>query len=91
MNEQNNNQPAVPPRRSMRLATIIPASYWISMGYSQAQAIAIEWLQNDMKKYCDGGDETEVDLRQRGSLHTVDQILLHHELMLPHWQRFANN
>ena len=79
----NNNLPVVPPRRSMRLAAIIPASYWISIGYSQAQAKAMEKLQNDMKKCCDGGDETEIKLHQRG-------ILLHDELMLPHWQRFAN-
>ena len=79
----NNNLPVVPPRRSMRLAAIIPASYWICLGYSQAQAKAMEKLQNDMKKCCDGGDETEIKLHQRG-------ILLHDELMLPHWQRFAN-
>lgn len=83
MNDQNNNQLAALPRRSRRLATIIPAAHWVSMGYSQAQAKAMEGLQNDMKRYCDDGNETEIKLYQRGTLP-------HHELMLPHWQRFAN-
>ena len=44
---------AAPPRRSMRHATIIPASYWISIGYTQAQATAMEKLQNDIENYYD--------------------------------------
>ena len=67
MNEQNNNQLAVLPRRSRRLATIIPASQWISMGYSQEQAHAMEELQNDIKIYCDG-NETELRKRHNGAL-----------------------
>jgi len=74
----------------MRLATTIPASHWRSIGYSPLQATAMERLTYDIKTLCDGGDETEINLRQRGSLHTVDQILLYNELMLPHWQKFAN-
>ena len=50
------NQSALP-RRSRRLATIIPASHWISIGYSEDDATAMEKLQNDMKKYCDGDDD----------------------------------
>ena len=39
-----NNQ-AVIPRRSRRLATIIPASNWISMGYSEEHAQRMVKLQ----------------------------------------------
>ena len=63
MNQQNNQ--AVPPRRSMRLATIIPASHWISIGYSELDARLMEKLQQDMKNYCDSSDETEIRLEGR--------------------------
>ena len=70
----------VPPRRSMRLATIIPASYWISIGYTQAQATAMEKLQNDIENYYDvDGGETDILLQRPGSLISVDQIIPHHE------------
>jgi len=60
MNQQNNNnnQQVVLPRRSRRLATILPASYWISLGYSEVNAQSMEKLQNDLKKYIDGNDES---------------------------------
>jgi hypothetical protein len=81
----------VPPRRSMRLAAIIPASYWISIGYSQAQATAMEELQNDIDNYYDvDGGETDIILQRPGSLIRIDQIIPHHELLLPHWDKFAN-
>ena len=80
---QNNNHPV---RRSRRLATIIPASHWISIGYSEEDAQAIEKLQNDLKKYCDG-DDTKIELRPRGT--GSDDMLPHHDMMLPHWQKFA--
>ena len=75
---------AVLPRRSKRLATIIPASHWISIGYSQERAQLMEKLQNDMKKYCDGNED---DIEVKGNLGS---ILQHHDMMLPHWQKFAN-
>ena len=53
MSQQNNNNQSVIPRRSRRLATIIPASDWISIGYSEDDAPLMERLQNDIKKYCD--------------------------------------
>ena len=89
MNQQNNSQPAaVLPRRSRRLATIIPASHWISIGYSNEDAQAMEKLQNDMKKYGDVGiDETEIEL---AGANAADVTLPHHEILLPHWQKFAN-
>ena len=34
----NNNNQQVLPRRSRRLATIIPASHWIGLGYSEDDA-----------------------------------------------------
>jgi len=74
---------AVLPRRSRRLATIIPASHWISIGYLEEEAQAMEKLQNDMKKYCDGGGETTI--RIEGS--SADVRLRHHDMLLPHWQR----
>ena len=78
MNQQNNNQPV---RRSRRLATIIPASHWISVGYSQNDAQLMEKLQNDMKKCC---DEDKIDLRGRPGV-----ILPHDDWMLPHWKKLA--
>jgi hypothetical protein len=84
MNQQNNNQPV---RRSRRHATIIPASQWISIGYSQNDARRMEELQNDMKKYYDNSDEINIKLEgmPRGGVR-----LPHHEMMLLHWQKFAN-
>jgi len=85
MNDQNNNLLAALPRRSRRLATIIPASHWISMGYSEEDARLMEKLQSDIKTYCDGelsSDEAEVILRGRN----ID-MLPHHDMMLPHWKK----
>lgn len=80
MNQQNNQ--AVPPRRSMRLATIIPASHWISMGYSELDARLMEKLQQDMKNYRDGSDETEI--RLEGRMGPI-AVLPYHDILLPHW------
>jgi len=76
------------PRRSRRLATFIPASYWISIGYSQVQATVMEKLQADMKIYCeDNDDDTNVYLREKAH----GGILPHHDIMLPHWKKFAKS
>lgn len=77
---------SVLPRRSRRLATIIPASHWISIGYSQLAAQVMERLQNDMKRYCDARDDTKIDLRGNSS----HDGLFYHDMILPHWQKFAN-
>ena len=85
----NNNQLAAPPRRSMRLATIIPASHWISIGYSNEEAEAMEKLQNDMKRYCDADrDQTYVKLGRDAGIND-DMINIPNRYILPHWQRFA--
>ena len=85
MNEENNNLSAALPRRSRRLATIIPASHWISLGYSEEQAQGMEELQNDIKKLCDGDFEDETDL----TLQWIndEHIILHHEMMTSHWNK----
>ena len=55
---------SVLPRRSRRLATFIPAPYWISFGYSQEDAELMEKLQNDIKKYSeDNDDDNEIELQ----------------------------
>ena len=78
MDRQKNNDQA-------RLATIIPASYWISIGYSEEDASLMEKLQNDIKKFCeDNNDDTKIDLRGRMEPGTV---LPHHDMMIPHWQK----
>ena len=82
---QNNNQPV---RRSRRLATIIPASHWISIGYSQAQATAMEKLQNDIKEYCDSSGDVNVDLNGRND---NGDTLRHHDMMIPHWKKLATS
>jgi len=46
----------------------------------------MEKLQQDMKNYCDG-DDAKIELRPRGT--GSDDMLPHHDMMLPHWQRFA--
>lgn len=84
MNQQNDHNQAVIPRRSRRLATFIPASHWIAIGYSNEVAQLTEKLQNDMKKYCDGSGHTVVELRGR----RVNNLPLpYHDMMLPHWQK----
>jgi len=79
---------AVLPRRSRRLATIIPASHWISIGYSQVDAQLMENLQLEIKKYCDGefgSDVRDIELRGRRN----DNTLPYHDMLLPHWKKFA--
>ena len=88
MNQQNNDQ-ALLPRRSRRLATIIPASHWISMGYSEIDAFHLQRLQNEIKMYCDGSNDTifssnPTDINIRGR---PGGILAHHDMMIPHWQK----
>jgi len=76
------------PRRSGRLATIIPASQWISIGYSNEEAQLMENLQAGIKKYCDGevgSDETDVTLEGNPGI-----ILPYHDMLLPHWKKLAN-
>ena len=90
MNMNYNNQEPALPRRSRRLASIIPASHWISMGYSELDARLMEKLQNDMKRYCDGGsDDTAIRLMGQHVL-LGENILPHNDMMLPHWKKFAN-
>lgn len=88
--EQQNNGQAVLPRRSRRLATIIPASHWTSMGYSEFDGLHLQRLQLEIKLYCDGRNDTifssiptEINIRGRPGR----DILSYHELMLPHWQK----
>ena len=80
-------------RRSRRLATIIPASYWMNIGYSEDVAQSMERLQNDMKKYCDGdmgNDNTEIKLIPKDSQgDDYSSTLPHHDLMIPHWKRLT--
>jgi len=79
MNQQNNQTI----RRSRRHTTIIPASHWISIGYSQDEAIAIETFQNDIKKHCDEDDNT---------IHLYGGntgMIPYHDMLMPHWQKFA--
>ena len=83
MNQQNdNNDQPVLPRRSRRLATILPASHWIGLGYSEADAQSMEELQNDMKKR--SGD---ADIMLRGSGEGAP--LPYHDRILPHWKKLA--
>ena len=96
--DQNNNQVAVLPRRSRRLATIIPASHWISLGYSEEGAQARVNLQYDMKKYYDsnskyGYDDAIITLIPRLNIggYTQKRKLLHDDMMLPHWEKLAKS
>ena len=87
MNQQNNGQ-AVLPRRSRRLATIISASHWISIGYTEDDARLMEELQNNIKKYCDESDDSIIKLSGRVTgILTRNDMLAHHDMMLPHWQK----
>ena len=69
-------------RRSRHLATIIPASYWTSIGYTEDTAQYVEYLQHDMKEYHDssGGNIYLFS-------HDSEIMLPFHELMLPHWEK----
>jgi len=86
--QNNNNQSAVLPRRSRRLASIIPAAHWVSIGYSEDDALAYEKLQNDMKKYCDNNGDADIDLCVR---RNEFGLLPHHDLMIPHWQKLLKS
>jgi len=78
-----------PLRRSRRLASIISASYWISIGYSENDAQAIEKLQNDMKKYCDGGGD-QTDIKLGGGYYIDDSMInIPNRYILPHWNKLA--
>jgi len=79
-----------PLRRSRRLASIIPASYWISIGYSQDDAKLIEKLQNDLKRYCEEDrGETKIELDGEGGRRNEETINIPNRYILPHWKRFA--
>ena len=86
--QNNNNQSAALPRRSRRLASIIPAAHWVSIGYSEDDALAYEKLQNDMKKYCDNNGDADIDLSVR---RNEFGLLPHHDLMIPHWQKLLKS
>lgn len=79
------SQLAIPPRRSRRLATFIPVSHWVSLGYSLGDATAMVKLQRDMKKYCDG-DDTCLKLEGRPG-----SALPYHDMILPHWKKIAKS
>ena len=88
MNQQNNDdQPAavLPPNG---LATIIPASHWMNIAFSHVDAYRLERLQNDIKKYCDNDNDDDTEIVLRGSDLGLEP-LSHHDMLLPHWQRFA--
>jgi len=84
MNQQNNDQ-ALLPRRSRRLATIIPASHWTSIGYSEVDAQLMERMQTDIKTFCGRKDETKLCLRGRRLEN--DGALPYHDMLLPHWKK----
>ena len=91
---QINNQS--PLRRSSRIATIIPASYWTSIGYSEAGGQARVNLQLDMKRYCDGSDDEFTIIKlipkdSEGEIYLRDCKLSHNDMMLPHWQKFGDS
>ena len=87
MSSSGQNRPL---RRSTRLATVIPASYWTSIGYAEEYAEAMECLQNDMQDL-HGDDERSVSLKPRGAEgDELSGIMPHHDLLLPHWKKFAN-
>ena len=89
--EQQNNGQAVLPRRLRRLATIISASHWISMGYTEDDARLMEELQNNIKKYCDESDDSIIKLSGKVTgILTRNDMLAHHDMMLPHWQKFRD-
>jgi hypothetical protein len=72
-----------PLRRSRRLATIIPVSDWIAIGYNEDDARLMVKLQNDIKTICDvDSDKTEINLRVRPGTITP-----HHDMLIPHWQK----
>ena len=86
MSSSSQNQPL---RRSTRLATIIPASYWISIGYAEEFAQTMERFQLDMKNL-QGDAENSVMLQPKDSDgNDIHGIMPHHDLLLPHLEKFA--
>lgn len=66
---------------------IIPASQWISIGYTEDHAQKMEKLQNDMKKYCEEDDTTIVELK---GVENGEQIYPDISWLLPHWMELFN-
>jgi len=66
---------------------IIPASQLISIGYTEDDAQKMEKLQNDMKKYCDEDDTTNVDLT---GVDNPGQFFHDSSWMIPHWIELFN-
>ena len=63
-------------------------------GYSEEVAQAMEHLQNDMKKYCDGdmgNDQDAIKLKPKDNdiIPVRSYKLPHHDLMIPHWKRLT--
>ena len=76
------------PRRSRRLSTIIPASHWMSIGYSDQEAKSMENIMKDMNTYCEEGVDCDVVLRPWGR-YSNELVVPYHEMMLPLWKRFS--
>jgi len=71
-----------PLRRSRRLATIIPVSDWISIGYSEDDAKLMNQIQQDMKHYIDNEDKATIVLGEESS----NSRYQHNDWMIPHWK-----
>ena len=66
---------------------IIPASQWISIGYTEDHAQKMEKLQNDMKQYCDEEDATKVEL---SGVDNPGQFFHDSSWMIPLWTELFN-
>ena len=71
-----------PLRRSRRHATIIPVSDWISIGYSEDDALLMNQIQGDMKHYRDNEDEDTIVLGEESSNSRYQP----NDWMIPHWK-----
>ena len=70
-----------PLRRSRRLATIIPASDWISIGYSENDAQTMNQIQQDMKFFRVFEEDTVVL-----GVDSPNSGYQHNDWMIPHWK-----
>ena len=78
------------PRRSRRLASSIPAADWQHAGYDAGDGAFLEQLQRDMTHL-----RPALDATFSGMICLPAEIpwrewpVRHHELLLPHWEKFA--
>lgn len=72
----------------------VPSSYWISLGYDEANVERMEKFLQEVKLTTlklRSGEELECGITLKGGCLDPNGLILRHDnILLPHWQEFAN-